>query len=873
MRREKIRNPKDFKIIRWLFSFWVEREMCDSIMEDMENRFSMNYKQRGAIRAWFILLRSSLVVLASMMFMDLTGEMIMVRNYVVTVLRNIRRHKTFSLINIAGLATAIACAILVLLYVNHESSYDRFHEKKDQIYRLTTEKSVRNTWYFSPMAPWSSGQTLKARFPEVEDFTIYSSSLTYCFIEKNGEKFRTREERIVSQSFFDIFSFPFLYGDPETALDDPDAIVVTESFANTWFGTTNALGLILNVRGEGRIVTGVLNDIPANSHIQFGFLVPVEWHLRNRAWWNDMLDNNWAGYGVTTYLLMKQDLSVDGFNEKIRNIVEEYDSEQKKRLSVQPLDRVYLYSNMLMEEHEAEESSDQIVGNIHNLRAVAIAAAVLLLIACINFMNLSTAIVGRRAKEIGVRKVCGSQRKDLVRQFLSESLCLTILSSIIALLLVALFLPVFNQYSGKLLSLKALFVPTNILGILGIVLFTGILSGWYPAFYLSSLKSIDVFKKSTIMKPRKSISFRQLLVIFQFTMAITVIICTSVFARQFNFIRSKFDSFNLDNTIVVIDWTFARHHDAVKPQLMQHPHIVSVTQSAMPGAAVSPSTDIVWPGKDPADEIHFFHARVDYEYQDVMKPQVLEGRFFSRDIASDTSHFLVNETAVRVMGMTTPVGNRITYKGKTGMILGVVKDRHFASLRYPIGPFVFEINPDYPRFNIKVDQAENIPTALKHINNVRAKYANYRPVSYWFAEDQLSHYMKEEQTLSIIFSYVTLLTIFIASLGLVGLSLFQAAQKTKEIGIRKVLGGSVAGILSMLTGQFLRWVVLANVIAWPVSWMLMRQWLQNYLYRIPLDLSIFILSGLAAIVVAILTVGFQALKAARANPVDSLRYE
>jgi putative ABC transport system permease protein len=873
MNGKTMKRYRDLKITKWILSRFIDPAMCSSILEDLAYRCEQETMEKGRMTAFFSHVIRCLIIIIPLLLEIVLGGLSIFQNYFKITLRNIRRHKIFSLLNIAGLSIGIACCIIVLLYVTHELSYDQFHEKKDFIYRVTTQKNVRDTWYFSPDAPWSAGQVLKERFPEVKDYTIYSVSLTDCIIEKEGELYRTREERIVNASFFNIFTFPFLHGDPNTALNDPSSIVVTESFARRWFGTTEALGKILNIRGGDRIVTGVLKDIPHNSHLQFGFLAPVSWHLNHETWWREMLDNNWGGYGVATYLLMNQRISLHEFTGKIRNIVQEYDAEQSKRLSIQPLDKVYLYSNMLMEEHEAEESSDRIVGSIHNLRALIVAATVLLIIACVNFMNLSTAIVARRAKEIGVRKVCGSQREDLVRQFLGESLSLAFFSTIVALFLVAVFLPTFNQYSGKQLLLQSLFDVKIIMGILGITILTGILSGCYPAFYLSSLKSVDVFKKTILPSRKRKTSLRQVLVVFQFALAVTVIICTIVFGRQFYFIQNKFKSFDLDNTIVVIDRTFARHHDVVKKDLLQHPHIISVTQSAMPGASLSPSSDISWPGKDPGNERVFFHGRVDHDYLDVMHPQVVEGRFFSREIASDTLHFLVNETAVRVMGMTSPIGQRISYKGRDGMIIGVLKDRHFASLRYPIHPFVFEINPDYPRFNIKVDGSENIPIALKHINNVRRKYPNYRPVSYWFAEDQLSHYMKEEHTLSHVFSYVAFLTIIIACLGLFGLSLFHAVQKTKEIGIRKVLGCSATRIAVLLTQAFVKWVLLANVIAWPVAYVLMKHWLHNYVYRINIGVMTFIVSSGAAMIVALFTVGYQSMKAATANPVDSLRYE
>jgi len=797
----------------------------------------------------------------------------MFRNYIKIAFRNIRRHKIFSLINISGLATAMACCVVVLLYATNELSYDKFHEKKDFIYRLTSQKSMRNTWYFSPRAPWPAGRTVKELFPEVKDYTIYSGSLTPCIIKKEGELFGTKEERIVSESFFGIFTFPFLHGDPSTALRDPSSLVITESFAQTWFGTTDALGKILNISGGDRTVTGVLKDLPRNSHVQFGFLVPVSWYLQRDTGRGEMFDKDWGGLGTSAYLLMNQEISVDEFNGKMQGIVQERDPERNTRLVLQPLDKVYLHSNMMMEEHEAEENSDMIVGSIHNLRILIAAAAILLMIACVNYTNLSTAVISLRAKEIGVRKACGSHRKNLFGQMISESLSLAFFSAIFALFLVSLFLPIFNQYAGTRLAFQNLLNVKIIIGFLGITVLTGFLSGCYPAFYLSSLPSVDLLKRSILLVKRRRISLRHVLIVFQFALAICVIVCTAVFSRQFRFIQSKYDGFNLGNTLVVIDWVFANNHEQVKRDLLQYPHIISVSQSATPGAALSPSSEISWSGKDPGDEPVFFHARIDYEYDEVMKPRIVEGRFFSKEIASDASQFLVNETAVKVMGMTSPLGQKISYKGKKGAIIGVVQDRHFASLRYRIPPMVYEINHDYPRFNITVDQSENIPKALEHINQTRKKYPDYRPVSYWLAKDQLSHYMKTEHTLSRVFSYVTFLTMILACLGLFGLSVFHALQKTKEIGIRKVLGSSEARIVGLLTREFIKWVLLANIIAWPAACFLMKRWLQNYVYRVDIELLTFVMAGATAVAVAFITIAYRSIKAATANPVDSLRYE
>ena len=797
----------------------------------------------------------------------------MLRNYANVFVRNIRRHKIFSLINVSGLALALACGAIVLLHGNYELSYDDFHEKKDFIFRLTSQKNIRKTWYFSPYAPWPSGRAAKEQLPEVQDYALYSESLTPSIIKKDGELFRTEDERIVSESFFRIFTFPFRHGDPKTALNDPSSLVITESFARKWFGTPDALGKVLNIRGGDRIVTGVLKDLPRNSHLQFGFLVPVSWHLQHETGLKDIVEKNWEGMGTSVYLLMNRKISIAAFRDKLERIIREHDPAGNTRLALQPLGRVYLHSSLGMEEHEAEESSGMITGHIENLRLLIAAAAILLMIAGANYANLSTAAVALRTKEIGVRKVCGSNRNDLFTQMMSESVGLAFIAMIAALFLVSIFLPVFNRYAGTQLAFRDLFQIKIIIGLLGMTALIGFLSGCYPAFYLSSLPSVALMKRSVLPAKKGTVSLRQVLVVFQFALAIGIVVCTSVFSRQFRFIQGQFESFDLGQTVVVIDWVFAGHHEQVKRDLLQNPHILAVSQSAAPGAGFSPSSEISWPGKNPGDEPVFSHARVDYEFYEVMRPRMVEGRFFSKEIASDESQFCVNETAVKVMGMKSPLGRKISFKGKEGLIIGVVQDRPFASLRYRIPPMVYEINHEYPRFNIKVDRAENIPQVLAHINRTRKKFPDYRPVSTWLARDQLSHYMKTERILSHAFSYVAFLTMILAGLGLLGLSLFHASQKTKEIGIRKVLGCSTARIVGLLSGRFIAWVLLANVIAWPAAYFLMKSWLQGYAYRVRIGLLTFALAGTTALAVALLTIAIRSIKSATANPVESLRYE
>ncbi|MFC2155272.1 ABC transporter permease [Acidobacteriota bacterium] len=541
------------------------------------------------------------------------------------------------------------------------------------------------------------------------------------------------------------------------------------------------------------------------------------------------------------------------------------------QISLQPLDKVYLYSNFLMEEHS--ESWDIKIGSINNLYVLSLAAFCILLIACMNFMNLSTAMAGCRGKEIGVRKVMGSQKKDIIKQFLGESTVIAFLSLIFALMLVYQFLPVFNRLSGKQLSIQGLFNIDILPGIIGVTLFTGLISGSYPALFLSSLKSVDVFKKPVFLRRKNRLPLRKILVVLQFSIAIVVIICTTVFYRQVHYMQGRYGGFDSDNTIVALDWAFAEHREAVKNELLQHPNVIGVSHSEGPGNYFNPTSDVNWPGKNPDEELIFYTFTTDPDFAKVFKSEILAGRFFSEDKPTDESNYVLNETAAKLTGIESPVGKRCSINGKAGMIIGVLKDRSFGPPLYPVQPLVFLINYKHPRFNIKVDDAAHIPIVLDYINKIRKEFANYKPVSYRFVKDDLEKYYRKERNLSRIFGNITFLIIFLACLGLFGLSAFHAERKTKEIGIRKVFGSSVPGIVVLLTGEFIKWIVLANIIAWVVAYFISHRWLRDYVYRIDIGFDIFIFSAVLVFAIAILTVGFQAVKSARTNPVDALRYE
>jgi putative ABC transport system permease protein len=859
--RDKTKK-KTFGIAKKILGLCFTKDQREVVYQDFDEHFQIILEEKGVLRARFWYLLQTMKIIRGKIFNTFFWGLPILNNYLRITFRNIRAHKTYSIINLAGLSIGIVCAITVLLFVQDEFKYDKFHKNKDYIYRVTSKKLVGNNYFFLPRAPWPVGKLLKERFPQVKNFTRFLS-YGHRRIQLGEKVFLSRYDGLADPSFFDIFTFHYIYGNKNSALKDPSSVVLTESFAKKCFGKVEVLGEIIKIGHKDRKVTGVIKDVPYHSHLRFEFLVPLP---------KGDYQNEWRG-GPYTYLLMNKKIDLEEFNKLIKDIIKEYNSNIATKLSLQPLHKVHLYSNFLMDEHDEAEFGHR-GGDIKYIYILSLAVFFILLIVSVNYMNLSTAMADFRAREIGVKKILGARKQELIRQFLGESVILAFISLLLALILLNLMLPIFNQFSGKSLGFSDIFSMDTLGFILVITLFIGLLSGSYPAFFLSSFRSIEVIRRTVFTRARGGIVFRKILVVFQFSIAILIIVVTLVFYKQFNFIQAKYSGFNLENTIVAVDWTFARHHEVVTKDLLANPDVISVSHSKGPGNGYSPSSDVHWEGKDPQNQVRFGSWLIDYEYLKVFRAKLVAGRFFSKEIKSDESNFILNETAVKVMGGAgTPIGKKFSFKGVEGTIIGVFQDRHFGPLNYQIKPLVFQLNFDHPRFNIKVKDTKSIPATLKYIDKIRKKFPNYKPVFYRFAEDDLAVYSKKEKTLSFIFTYITALTIFLACLGLVGLSAFHVGKKTKEIGIRKIHGATIPSITVMLTTEFIKWVLLANLISWPLAYFIMNQWLQDYVYRIKMGPGMFLTSAVLAILIAILTVSFQTLKAARLDPVHSLKCE
>jgi putative ABC transport system permease protein len=611
-------------------------------------------------------------------------------------------------------------------------------------------------------------------------------------------------------------------------------------------------------------VTGVIENIPQNSHFQFDYAFPAI----NMTDWRESKLDSWEYSQFATYIEVGENTRLKDLSSKTSSMVKRYLPESKVEIKLQPLREIHLRSshmNTWMVPYPNQ-------GSITYVYIFSLIAVCILLIACINFMNLSTARSGTRAREVGMRKVAGASRKNLVAQFIGESLALTFLALLIALFLVELLLPAFNALAGKNISMDYLRNPGLIIGLAGIALVTGILSGSYPSLVLSSMKPVKVLKAANPLSSGKGGSLRKILVVVQFSLTIALITATAVIYLQLHFMRTKDLGFNKDHMLLF--WTGHAKAEVLRETLKQNPNVLDITFSQSPTAALYGFAGFDWEGRNPEQDIKLYPVNVDYDYIKTFKIEMAEGRFFSRKFSTDALNSAVlNETAVKIMGLESPIGKRISYREQDRKIIGVIKDYHVTPLHNRIEPMILWIPEEYHHVCVRINP-ENVSGTLKFMQKAWLSLAaRGYDFEYEFLDSRINGFYSSERKTGVVFRSFTLLAVFIACLGLFGLASFTAEQRTREIGIRKVLGASVSGIVLILSREFTRWVIIANVIAWPVAYFTMRKWLSGFAYRIDLGWEIFGFSALLALVIAIITVSYQSIKAATANPVESLRYE
>jgi putative ABC transport system permease protein len=784
----------------------------------------------------------------------------MFKNYLKVALRNIRKHKGYSLINIVGLAVGIACCILILLWVQDELSFDRFHKKGDNIYRVLQDVHLDRdvTWAINqgPLGP-----ALHVDIPEIVNYTRGTARR---FRIKYNDKCFDEIVEFADPSLFEMFDFPLVKGDPKIALTDPHSIVISEDMAVKYFGEEAPLGKVLNADDQyDFVVTGVLAKVPRNSHLRPQFIIPFVFGREL-----EYTVDNWGNSQFTTYVMLKKGVSLAAVEKKISRFLDDKPTlEEGTILRLQPLTHIHLYSNFEFDRFGR--------GDIKYIHIFSITAFFVLLIACINFMNLATARSATRSREVGMRKVVGAKRSGLIRQFFTESIFIAFAALLVAILLVELLLPVFNNLAGKEMILNLFGNPIILIEILAITLFTGLISGSYPALLLSSFRPIKVLRGKFETVNSKSL-FRKILVVTQFSLSLIMIIGTLIVYQQIEYMRNKKLGYNKENLVyIVMRGDFFKRYDAIKNDLLKHPGILSVTRStSIPSYGnVFSNSKWRWQGQNPKEEVLMHGNFVGYGYFKTFCMEIKEGRSFSKEYSTDQSAVVLNEEAVKRMGVTAPIGMELVNGDNKYTIVGIVKNYHFRSLHKEIEPLVLIFAPENCRGLIARIKSEDISSTIGFLGKKWNEFSSEYPFSYGFMDQRLDRLYRTEQRVGTLFKYFTLLTIFISCLGLFGLASFMTERRTKEIGIRKVLGASVSRIIIMLSKEFTRLVLIANVIGWPAAYFLVKKWLQNFAYRTTINFEIFILGGILALITAWLTISYQAIKAALANPVEALRYE
>ncbi|OGG45866.1 MAG: hypothetical protein A3F84_17065 [Candidatus Handelsmanbacteria bacterium RIFCSPLOWO2_12_FULL_64_10] len=785
----------------------------------------------------------------------------MLRNYLTVAVRNLLRHKGYSAINIAGLAVGMACCILITLYIRDELSYDRYHEKANRIFRVTEEykNDATGEKMHAAMTAFKLTPALLNAFPEIVHITrFYRGTL----LARYGRKqFLEGGFALTDATVFKIFSLPLIKGDPETALTRPNTVVITEETARKYFGDEEPVGKVLTSNGEipDLEITGVMQKIPQNSHFRFDLLASMETlkTLSSKA------ASDWRR-SQFTYLLLPENYPPDALARKLPDFVEKCRNEGAtfSKLHLQPLTDIHLYSNL--REEMGPNSS------IEFIFAISVIAFLILFIACANFMNLSTARSAIRAREIGVRKVVGAHRLQIVTQFLGESIFLSCMALFLAVAMVELSMPLFNILLDKKLSVGLLDHPFVVIGV---TLFAGIIAGSYPAFFLSALQPVNVLKGISKATSR-SFTCRKVLVVIQFSISIGLIVCTGIMYSQLSYLKNKQLGFNKED-VVVIDWAHRiARIEPFKSELLKNVDILSVSASKNVPPDPSVRSFVVNPEEVGHRDMKI--VMVDYDFMRTLGIELKAGRDFSRDWPTDAEESVIlNEEAVKELGWASSVGKRfdIPYFQKRSRVIGVVKNFNFESLYQKISPVAFIITPRwYSKLTVRV-RSNNISDTVDFLKKKWQEFVPDHPFSFYFLDDRLDQlYRAEEQRGQMVGTFSTL-AIFVACLGLFGLASFTVEQRTKEIGIRKVLGASVSSIVMLLSREFLLLVGVANLIAWPVAYCAMNRWLRDFAYRIELGPGAFVLGGVLALGIALLTVSAQAVKAATANPVDALRYE
>jgi putative ABC transport system permease protein len=807
----------------------------------------------------------------------------MFKNYIKTTLRNLLKYKGYSLINIAGLAIGMASCLLILLYVQHELSYDSFNEKADRIYRVAGSYRYGGRDFELAVSPGPMAEVMVKDYPEVIDAVRFFGYGNF-IVQYKDNSFKEKRVFYTDPSFFNVFSVPLLKGNPETALASPNMLVLSQKKAKKYFGEEDPIGKRLKINNDQDYeVTGVFQEIPDNSHFHSDILISLSSHPVGK-------DKLWVNQNLQTYILLHEKADSKGLEAKFPDLVLKYMAPQfeaflgasmKKRaeegelraeMYLQPLRDIHLHSNLL---GEMEPTSD--IKYVYIFSAIAL---FILIIASINFINLSTARSSGRAREVGIRKVLGSYRKQLIGQFLTESMVLSLISMTIAVLLVWLALPLFNSLSGKALSLSALEQGSMLFALVLVTLLTGFFAGIYPAFFISAFRPANVLK-GQMRSGAKAKLVRRGLVVFQFMASIILIIGTFIVYNQLNYIQNKKLGFNKEQVFVLEDThLLEKQIESFKNEILSYPQISNATISGFLPVPSNFNQMSVFPeGETESEKSTSMQTWfVDHDYIETLGMNIVEGRDFSKEYSTDNTAVIINQEVARHFGWEKPLGKRLaialSLRGGTKLytVIGIVEDFHYESLRNNIGPLIMLLgsSPAMISFRMKTD---DITGTIGLILKKWREFLPNQPFEYLFLDEAFDSMYRAERRIGEIFGIFAILAVFIGCLGLFGLAAFTAEQRTKEIGIRKVLGATAPKIIRLLVKEFVILISVSNAIAWPIAYLVMKGWLKDFAYQTPVQVWLFLSAGVFTLLIALITVSYQAVKAALANPIESLRYE
>ena len=790
----------------------------------------------------------------------------MFKNYLKIAFRNLLKYKQYSLINILGLAIGLACFVLIILWVQDELSFDRFHKNADNIYLVLRNDNKK----LSAVTTKMLAPALKNDLQEVIEATSYAQlpeafSAYFQYLNKGFEENITLAE----PQFFSIFSFDFKEGSPQSALLDPNSIIMTERMCRKYFGDKNPIGesMTMTLLGQKNTmkVTGILKNFPRNSSFRREIIAPIDLvKTYGGVYWD-----NWRNQNVQTYIHVQANVDIPEIEKKALECKRRHYREDNISYVLHPLTKIHLYSG--------EIAFFSATGDIKYVYIFSVIGSIILLIACMNYINLNNALSLKRAREISIQKAVGAQRPDLMRQYLGATFILTCIAMIIALLFVELFLPGLNSISGKSLSLNY-FDPQFLLIILLTTLITCVVSGFYPALFISGFQPIQVIK-GKFQRPKKGISLQKGLILLQFSLSIMIIVFTLIVFKQLNYIQNSNLGYDKENVVCLkVRGDMTGQYDIFKNRLLENPDILSVCRSqSVEASGLGKTESIDWAGKDGKLTTWVMHG--DYDFAITYKFKMKSGRFYSDKIASDqTSSYVLNEAAIEEMGLESPIGKDLTFWGRPGKIIGIVEDFHFCTLHHSIEPMVIRI-PDpeeqtmfYRIISIRL-RPNSTRQSLAYIEEMWKAIFPAVPFDFYFQDEKINDSYHAEQRMGTIFKTFSFLTIFIACLGLYGLTAFTIEQKFKDIGIHKVLGASASHVVTLISKKYLWLIILSNGIAWPIAFFAMNKWLQNFAYHTHVSWWMFILAGALVVAIALLTMSWQTLRAATADPVEALRYE